>query len=372
MLRKRFLMIALLLMSAYGTFAQETPPPFFFWSGGDLYRVEPNLVPAQLTASGTISSPVISPDETRIAYKQAALVGIEALDRVEAEGEIADIDLPADIAVLDVLSGASTLIAGQPEDAALFEEGTPDNAIVRSAPAWSPDGIQLAWTEFNFGAETPRLMIHDLTEGTTSVLVPDIAMTVTQGQAPSVRWGDNLLIVNLSADAAGEQAYLIVSPVGTQNAAPRLAPVPDDYVLDVFPVEGAEQTYVGVFYASGRWTLLDGQTGVGVPFRDVPHLLSRRSPENSLRLRFDITPDMGMFWEVLDTNMAYTGDPNRVTLSPDGQAAVFLGYPDFDGAAIWSSASNAISAVPNTGDDDGELEVGAVIWGSTMWEIDLP
>lgn len=371
MLKKIGLLLIFTALLASGLSAQQAASPAYLWVRGDLYRLDPDALTTEpLTATGTVSNPVIAPDGARIAYRQASPLGLEALDRVQAEGEIAEIDLPSDIVILDLVSGAMSTIAAQPADASLFVAGIADKAIVRSAPAWSPDGTRLAWTEFDFGVEVPRLMIYDLAAATTTVLLPAISTPITQGRSPEIRWGEGVFIINLSADAAGEQSYLMVSEAGTMTAAPRIGAVTDDYVLDFYAVQGANQTYAGLFYASGRWTILDTQTGVGVPFPDVPHLVSRAAGESSLRVRFDITPDMGMFWEVLNTTMAFTGAPARVTLSPDGQALAFIGYPTFNGAAIWRN--EAITEIPNTGETDDVFEVGAVLWGATEWTIDLP
>lgn len=371
MFKKSLSIFVFVALFAKGIFAQANAAPVYLWVRGDLYRVDPAALTTEaITTSGAVSSPALSPDAERIAYKQAAAVGLAALDRVEVAGEIADFDLPADLVVYDTRADSAVTIAAQPDDASLFVDGVPDRAIARSAPAWSPDGMQIAWTEFDFGADSVRLMIYDLASSTTSMLLPNIATPLTGGRSPEIRWGDGVFMINLSADAAGEQSYLLVSERGTINAAPRIAPVPDDYVLDFFPVAGRARTYAGLFYASGRWTLLDAQTGIGVPFTDVPHLISRAAPESSLRVRFDITPDMGMFWEARDTNMAFTGSPSRVTLSPDGQAAAFIGYPTFNGAAIWSRESDGITQIPNTGATD--FEVGAVLWGALLWRVDLP
>lgn len=56
---------------------------------GDLYRLDPTALTTEpLTATGTVSNPVLSPEGTRIAYRQASQLGLDALDRVQAEGEM--------------------------------------------------------------------------------------------------------------------------------------------------------------------------------------------------------------------------------------------------------------------------------------------
>ena len=52
-----------------------------------------------------------------------------------------------------------------------------------------------------------------------------------------------------------------------------------------------------------------------------------------------------------------------MTLSPSGQAIAFTGFPSSGAVTIWQDGST--TAVPNTGSNLDELQVGALLWGYT-------
>ena len=163
-MHKRLLALPLLLLALFALWpaaAQSVPGgPLVLWIAGDLYAADPGtptLPPRPLTQMGVISGPTLSPAGNWVAFKAAAPVGLAALDRIQTDGLIAAYDLPADLYLLDPRSGSLALVASQPANASLLAEGVPDNATVRSAPSWSPDGTRLAWMEFPFGAAEARL-----------------------------------------------------------------------------------------------------------------------------------------------------------------------------------------------------------------------
>jgi hypothetical protein len=363
---KRLLILwyLMLFLVPVGALAQDTAP-LILWVRGDLYTVtDVNVPPTPLTQNGTISGPTLSPNGQRIAYKAAAAVGLEALSRIETSGFIADYDLPGDIYLLDTRTGQTVLVAGQPEDAALFVESVPDNAIVRSTPTWSPDGEMLAWTELDFGAETPRLIVEDLSARTQTVIADPLPMGIVLGSAPSLRWGAGGLAV--IGDAG---AVLLYSPQGTLLSTLNLTPAEDETAQEYAWVDHNGISLFGVLYSSARWQLFDPLTGAEQTVEGAPILIG--TGDNMLGLRFGALPDVGLFWETVDpanatsASGAFPAPPSRITLSPSGEEVAFIGYPDYGGAAIWKDGN--VIAIVGTG--SSALDVGALLWGPTTWRI---
>ena len=363
---KRWLIlwVLLLLLLPVSIMGQETTA-LILWVRGDLYTVtDLNVQPTPITQNGTISGPALSPDGTRITYKAAAAVGLEALSRIESTGFIADYDLPGDIYLLDTNLGQTILVAGQPADASLFVEGVADNAIVRSTPVWSPDGQMLAWTELTFGTETPRLIVEDLATRVQTVIVDPLPIGIVLGKAPGLRWGAGGIAV-----IGDEGAALIYDPQGTLLSTPQITPAEDETPQEYAWVDNNGNSLFGVLYSSARWQAFDPATGEEQIVADVPVLTG--TGDSTLSLRFGALPDTGLFWETVGSanatgaSGAFPAPPSRVTLSPSGQEVAFIGYPDYGGAAIWRDGS--VIAIVGTG--SYALDVGALLWGHTTWRI---
>jgi hypothetical protein len=148
-----------------------------------------------------------------------------------------------------------------------------------------------------------------------------------------------------------------------------LAQVEEDAPQEYAWVNAGEQSLFGVFYSSGRWSLLDPATGAELDVGGVPVLVG--PAEDSLALRFGALPDVGIFWETVDptgtsaASGAFPAPPSRVTLSPDGRVVAFIGYPDFGGVALWRNGE----VIPVTGTGSETLAAGALLWGPTSWQL---
>jgi hypothetical protein len=326
-----------------------------------------------VTESGTISGPALSSDGGTIAYRAAAPVALEALGRLQVAGEIADFDLPSDLFLYDLTSGTTARIAEQPADASLFVDGVPDRAIVRSAPAWSPDRARLAWTEFAFGAEgaAASLIVYDQAtrvHGTASVALP-----VVRGAAPTPLWGEGGLAVEITVNDDGSRGYQLLTADGVAGPTVAAQVQPGERVEHVAWVAASAETteaWFGVLFSSGRWALYDPVSGLAVQTEGVPQLYARAAGAASPGLRFDVVPEIGFFWETVEPGSpaaagAYPAPPARVTLAPDGRTVAFLGYPDFSAAALYRDG--AMVAIPGTGGDG--LAAGALLWGATGWRL---
>ncbi len=381
----RFLVIVALLVFALPAAAQEPAPtptreeldfnyPLILWSAGDLFSARPYdpAEPTRLTENGVISGVSLSPQGNMLAYRQASPVGIEALSRLQTAGAIAEFDLPSDIYVMNAFTGEARQIVGQPANASLFVEGTPDAATVRSAPVWSPDGENIAWMEFPFGTATAQLYMHNLTNGLTAVA--GINMPVSRGAAPALYWGAGGIAIEAGELSPGELSFYLYTPDGRLLSTTTAHPSEDESVELVTWVDNGGTSLFGILYSSGRWALIDPGSGAEIQVGDVPMLVSSADPFGSLSLRFNVNPEVGFFWETLDpqpttaASGAFPVPPERVTLSPSGRAVVFLGYPDYTAAATWRNGT--VETVPGTG--NGSLSVGAVLWGPTVWYIGAP
>ncbi|HYO87855.1 MAG TPA: hypothetical protein VER79_04360, partial [Candidatus Limnocylindrales bacterium] len=247
--------------------------------------------------------------------------------------------------------------------------GVPDSATVRSAPAWSPDGARLAWMELPFAGTEARLYQFDLAQRLTAAT--GITAPVVEGRAPTVIWGPGGIALNLGPSASGDQEFRLITPDGAAMSTALLRPTFNETVLIEAWVQDAERSLFGVLLSSGWWTLFDPATGEALPAGRVPEMVALDAPDRSLALRFSVASDIGFYWEARDplpsdaAAPAYPSDPSRTTLSPDGRAVSFLGYPEYTSAALWRN--DAVEAVAGTG--GAGLQVGAIFWGRTGWRV---
>ncbi|MEO8394663.1 MAG: hypothetical protein ABI700_16835, partial [Chloroflexota bacterium] len=272
--------------------------PIILWIRGDLYSVDsPGAAPTQITTNGTISGPQLSPDGKNVAFKQAAQVGIDALDRIQSSGKIADFDLPGNIFLFDIAARVTTPLVGQPDGASLLVDGVADKATIRSTPVWSPDGTRLAWTEYAYPDGKPELVVYNRVGGVQTVIAQNLNAPLVQGAAPPVRWGTGGIAINTSTDATSEQDFLIYGDDGTLLSTPRLAPVQNDPAVDFVWVESPSGGQLGLIYQSAGWILIDPKTGVAEAAPELPRLMTAQPDSRALRFGYDKTE--GFFWEVV-------------------------------------------------------------------------
>ncbi|MFQ3567739.1 MAG: hypothetical protein SNJ59_12150 [Aggregatilineales bacterium] len=372
----------LLLLMALVAQAQPEPTPIIAWARGDLWRLDPveiDAAPRQLTRGGVISAYALSPDGRTIAFKAAAPLGLDVLDQIEATGFIAEFDLPADIYLLDVATSQIALVAGQPDDASLLAADRPDRAFVRSAPVWSPDGLQIAWTEFDFSlpvSPPPRLIVYDLATRTAHRAIDSIPAAITFGSAPALIWGTSAVVVSAGSGADGALQFLFFS-LNADRPAELLAvarvPPPSAEAQEIAWIADEDEGLLGILLTTADWILIDPRTGNVQPVEATPLLYSTAAGDDSLGLRFGALPQTGMFWETVElggataASAAYVGAPGRVALSPNGREVAFLGYPTYAAAAIWEAGG--LLPLPATGEGVDRLEVGSLIWGPMAWRL---
>jgi hypothetical protein len=334
-------------------------------NGADVWGYYPSGL-GQITFSGYIDRPVLSPDGSRIAYKVIADIGIQAL---QMTGGLVS-ELPSDIEIHNLLSGAAARIATQPADAT-FNSGEAARAIVRSAPAWSPDSTLLAWTEDVAPDAVRRLVVFSPAAGETRVLVAGLPLQAGFKQTLPVRWGmGGIALHSVSATDGGNAAaspmvdtMFIYSPEGAllATAAPTLAE--GEYVYDFQWIDVHGVSQLGIIYSTGRWDVIDPATGALAPLNGTPELYSLSAPDG-LAVVFGVTsmPDSGnvFTWRVGDTPLPFTGPIEWIGIAPTGDA---VAYADQGLAYIW----NADGAQEIYGTNDFNFRVSDIVWGPVGW-----
>lgn len=138
------------------------------------------------TQSRLIANTALSPDGTRIAYTRRAQQAQGLRPPVDAPQSA----LPSDIYLFDTATYRQSVLTPQPDDFSYYRPNRPNRFAVRGAPAWSPDGNMLAWTEVVAEGDSVvfQLAIYDFTAKTQVVsAVIDEAYDVI-GAVP-VEWG---------------------------------------------------------------------------------------------------------------------------------------------------------------------------------------
>jgi hypothetical protein len=380
---KRLILCCLLALPAFAASAQ-TSAPIILWSAGDLYAVDPNNpseLPRRLTEDGTISDPVMIRSDTdsllslfpsgAVAYRSLPAFARNALDRIQADGFIADFDLPTDLVLYDLATDEQRIIAGQPENASLFVDGAPNAGSVRSAPHWSinPMGEMLVWTEFPFGGNTAVALRYLPAQDQIAPITILNNVPIYDGRAPDIRAGLRGFLVHSALSASGEQRFFIYDASGILLREVRVV-VSDSESLIAF--DWLDFDTVGFMLDSARWFLIDVNSGAVSEAAQPVVLLSQTAISMSKPVRFGVDPDLGLFWEIQDIgdptlpSYAFPGAPDRLSLAPGGRSLAFIGFPSFGAAAIWHG-DGTIAPIAGTGLDG--LLVGAVLWGSMTWSI---
>ena len=371
-----FVLVLGLLMIAGGAQAQASPAPLvMLLNGADLWQSFPaGQYPVRLTTSGNTDRPYLSPDGVHIAYKVIADIGIEALK--QTGGLVSE--LPSDLEVRDLGARGSLRIVTQPAGAT-FVAGQPSNAIVRSAPAWSPDGRRLAWTEDVSPGDVRRLMLYDLAGGTSAILAADMPLQNGFQQTLPARWGaGGIALLSSTQDPANPanppiETLLIYGDDGKLRASAQSKPAAGEYLYDFEWIDDGGADRLGIVYSTGRWEVVDPATGAISPLNGVPQLYSTSNP-NGLALDFGVTnlPGQGAVftWTVVipgapSIPLTFTGPIEWITISPVGDS---LAYADGGVAYVWRDGQ----ATAVNGTNPTDLSAAEMVWGPTAWRSHAP
>ncbi len=372
-----FVALALLVMLAVAGAVHAQSGALVMLINGDFYAWnEGDSAPRRLTTWGFNFRPDLSPDGSFLAYMSWSPMTVEAVRR---SGGIGGGELPGDIQMLDLATGRQTTIASQPADASFFIEGTPDKAVMRSAPVWSPDGRRLAWTEFDYPGElTNRLMLHDLTTGVSRVIVPAFPPQSGVPSPMTVLWSDSGLIVRSITPRPNATTYqedvtfLVYDEIGALLASVPVPQTDTHFMIDHLLVNFNGQTMIAALYNTGTWILLNPLTGANVP---APGLLELRGTAASGigALAFPPESGSGGQWDIVDAQgnslgmrlPLYTApSTDQPALSPDGQAVAYITGMTSQGVEVWRAGQTV--TIPPVEEDQ---LISAVVWSPLAWRI---
>ncbi|MCB9453986.1 MAG: PD40 domain-containing protein [Anaerolineaceae bacterium] len=371
-------MIVLFLCVLAVPVAAQSDPPLLILASGDLWAWdETTHVLRPLTTGGSHFTPVLSPDGGRVAYTAYPDIVVDALQRV---GGIGGGPLPKDIWVLDMPDGVNFHVAQQPADASFFMEGVPDRAMIRSRPAWSPDGTWLAWTEALYPEWIPQLTLYNFQTGDIRTIVTGLPQ---QGGVPdvlNVLWAEAGLVLQSTAyepeTSTWQNTFLVYDVIGTLLREIPLGASTERFMVYDTLVNVAGQEMIGVLYNTGDWDMFDLQTGGGRP-ASTPELYNTAAPDSLLTVRFlaGAGSEMDQAWLVNAAgatvsdpiNLGYTG-LDYITLSPDGGAAAYTAFnPEskvFDpNITVWRNGQTTTVILPD------DAFIGGFLWGQTGWRI---
>jgi hypothetical protein len=356
------------MLSAVSVKAQFADPlvitingDFWTWYG------DATQAPARVTEWGFNSPPVMSPDNSRIAYNSTAQM-------VVAVGGAGGGALPSNIWVADPRTGSGTRVVDQPEGASFMTAGVPDLGVVRSDPAWSPDGGRLVWAEQTYPTPVDSLVVHDINSGLSQPIVTDLPPSPGVPAPREVLWGSNGIVVR-AAQLDGD-SFSLYAPDGVQLSSFQVGG--GGRVLTYYALMAASgREVLGVLFNDGVWELFDLFSGASQLADGIPEMYSLRAGDGSLSLSPTINEAGGFSWRVLatDGNVITTFAsapvflPRRYTISPDGQAVAYSDYFEEQGGFantvnVWQGG--VVTVVTNP----VELPlVGAVTWGATGWRV---
>jgi hypothetical protein len=327
--------------------AQDGSIPLILLMRGDFWAWDETSNSLQrLTSWGHHQFPALSPDGRRIAYRSLAQITID----VDSSGNIEGGITPSNIEVLDIPTGEVKRVADQPPGASLFVHDVPDNWVIRSSPAWSPDGTMLTWTEFLHDSTT-QLVVYNMAEETSEIILTDLPSQGFTGgiSFPEVGWASEGIILdshtNNPASPRGYDAeFLLYDTNGALLSKVSVLETRHRFIYGYRLLTYDGRGYLAVRYwyqddnGSGytteRWVLFDLLTGDVQPAPGQLEFYSAAAPDTSIavtvvpvsdprepRVLQFLDPSGNLLQEQPDIAV---GD--RYTLSPDGQRIAYTQF----------------------------------------------
>ncbi|MBN1286789.1 MAG: PD40 domain-containing protein [Anaerolineae bacterium] len=375
---KQFRLVVLSLCLATAAFTYAGPAPAQTQAGdplllalihGDIWAWDGAEL-AQLTTWGYNERPVISPDGRYFAYNSWSSIFVEA-----GNPFVAGDDPPSNIWIGDLETGDFTRVSEQPADAGLISNREV-SAILRSTPAWSPDGRRLVWSEVELPDYTYRIAGYDLDAGTTQVLVSSVPAPFNDAGVRTIPvwWGPGGIVtqvIRFTEFSLGEpdnELWLFDGDGGLQSVVNLGAP----YIYPFGWTTYNGKDYMGVFnYQNLKIGLVDPVGGTVRYVEGRPALRSRANPLNALSVEvrhnsddaWDVTAAWQAPWQETPLDVDYDlAWQHKIAPSPAAQAVAYIAE------ALYIRRPGDTIKVPGTEGIAGEREAG-VAWGAVSWAV---
>ncbi len=375
-MRRALLTFAICLLVIIQSASAQSNTPLVLTINGDLWawNGDPAGAPGSLTTWGYNDPGVISPDGSRIAYNSLATIVVDALARV---GGLAGGELPSNIWVID-FSGNGIRVAEQPSGSSFMTEGVPDFGVVRSSPAWSPDGSRLVWAEQTFPNPIDSLVVYNLASGSAQTIVANLPPSAGVTAPKAVAWGRTGIVmhdIQMGGNGSMIDLFSVYSPEGAPISSFQVGAGRILQYWAVMDDNGRE--VLGTLFNDGVWELYDLNSGASQIPSGIPELFSPLNAGGSLALSPGINEVGGFTWRALSSDGTILAEfvsapyfiPQRYALSPDGQS---VAYSDFqEGQNTFSDVINiwregTITVMPNPVQFP---LLGGVQWAPIAWRV---
>lgn len=338
--------------------AQPGDIPLLMHIEGDIWSWDGTEI-TQLTDWGHNDRPVMAPDGRHFAYNSISSLFVE-------DGEqffVGDV-MPSNIWVGDLETGEFDRISEQPE--------TGNGAVLRSTPAWSPDGRKLVWSEVSLPNYDYQISVYDLAADTTEIVVSGLPQPFDDaGVHPvPVWWVPGSLVTRIvrftefSTEGPDNELW-IFDESGTLQHVVNLGA---HYVYPLGWTHYAGKDYMGVFnYQNQKIGLVDPVAGTVWYVTGQLEMQSGTNPAN--RLLVNVQPnsqtdvwDVTVTWQTVDGDMLDINHDlfaqHRIALAPHAQAVAYL----TDAVYLWQAGE--AEQIPGTSG-----RVDDLAWGSAFWRV---
>lgn len=376
--RVAVLLVLIFLLSMTTSVAQQDAP-LIVYANGDLLIGDENGVQvfSECTPDEVIMMPLTMLPDGRGFILMTEPPRVTQV--IRELGGVGGAVLPNNLYYCDLRARTLTLIQGQPDDFAFFDESALDNGIAHSLISASPDGGRIAWSQIRFPDYQSSLHTYDLTTGQSHALEVTLFDSFGVPVPPLVLWlerGVGIVFYTFDEttfDALTLFEYYALTPEGAfVQDAPLLLELNregelSDFIDTFLSVQYEGKTWLALRYNLGGWALVEAQAGDVIYPQGLPYIVATQNADESLRLVYDMTPNYEINWQAqgISGRDFFNYNQNRIALSGDGLRVAFAGGV----LEVWHSADGRVVPVPNT-DGFADDFSATVLWGGTTWRWD--